>query len=1016
MPRLWIILLIVLGFFDLSAQSAPDSIFQKLDDFYLSGRFREGLDLCEGLLKSPLSFAPEQLAFIHLKQGLFLKDVDQYHQAFTAFETAKNQLRTQADTLSLLYCELLQHSSYAAAAITKWTESEAWAHQGLKLAERLVGTEHPLYALALFHVGYINNHRRRYPEAEFYFNQAASLQLKLLGENHRDYAQTIHFTGSIKLNSAHFSLAKKYFEKALTIRRKVFWGPHPRIIALHMNMGLIEAITGKLEEAELLFRRAKKEADDSQKLGIGASTTTNSNLANVLIDLGKYAEARQIIEENIQILLQLKGKDHPDYSMNLQIMAATFQKQGNLERAQALLEETLEHRERQLGQQHPYYAESLGALGNILIEKKEWAAAVVNFEKTTALMERIQGIAHPDYANNLFNWGYALFYAGQKELGLQKAQTALQILEKAYGNENLNFARTQYRLASLLRGVGDLKAAYLMAKTAGVTQQKLLIRAATYFSENDLETYTHEFSQDLSKQFSLLAPAPPQKIWEDTDGTIYNNLLFYKGFVAQQVFQLRTFIRQQGDSTLRTKLNQWQELYRQIGQEYAKTVGNRSPELATLEQSAAALEKELAQAAKSFVQLRREVHWADVQQELQAHEAAIEFFRYQPHPDNPEVVYAAAVIRPGWNAPRLVHLCQESELGLASRPTTKTQLKNERGIEPVPSAALQDVYRLIWEPLNSSLLGVKTIYYSPIGILNTLPLHALSVGNTQKILSDRYDLVLMHTTRNLVAEPQHQSSQPRSAFLVGGVNYDRASKSSGSSGLVNGKALRTRTVLRSFQALQDGQWINLPGSAQEINQLQSILQQQGVSTTVLKDTAATEEAIKGYLATPLVAPEVIHLATHGFAFQDTLKRSTFHYTVLQNPLLRSGLVLAGANDRSDRDALYAEDGILTAYEVSGFNVQGTKLVVLSACDSGLGEIRQEEGVYGLSRAFKMAGAKALLLSLWEAPDEETAEFMTDFYRRWLNGSSLREAFWKTRKKMQKRHLDPQKWAGFVLWE
>jgi len=1016
MPRLWILLFLMLSMSNLYSQNLKDSIFQKLDDYYLTGRFREGLELCEKLVQTPGSFAADKLAFVRMKQGLFLKDVDRYIDALSSFEAARNQLKSSADTSSLLYCELLEHSSYAAAAAAKWDDSDAWAQQSLKLAEALVGTNHPLYALALFHVGYINNHRRRYTEAERFFKQAAELQLALLGENHRDYAQTIHFLGGINLNRANFSLAKSYYLHALSIRQNVFWNAHPRIVSLNMNLGLIEVGNGKLEEAELRFRKAKQEAKSLQEFGIGATTTTNSNLANVLIDLGKYSEARQIIEENIQILLKFKGKDHPDYSMNLQVLASTYQKQGNLDKAQALLEESLEHRERILGQQHPYYAESLGSLGDVFVGKKEWSAAVANFERATAFMEKIQGITHPDYGNNLLNWGCALFYAGQKDTGLKKAQAAMQILEKAYGLEHLNFVRAQYRMASLLKSVGDFETASLMAKTAGATQQKLLIRAATYFSENDLETYTYGFSQDLSKQFSLLAPEAAPKSWDDADGTFYNNLLFYKGFVAQQVFQLRTFIRQQGDTILRAKLDQWQNLYRQIGQEYAKRVADRSTDLVVLERSAAALEKELAQEAKAFVQLRQEVRWTDVQQHLKSNEAAIEFFNYQPNPDDPEVVYAAAIIRPGWNAPRLVQLCKEMDLNLASAATVQTWLKGQRGIEPVRNNSFKDVYGLIWQPLDSLLSGVKTIYFSPVGVLNTLPMHALSMGKTKKMLSDRYDLVLMSSTRSVVDEVQDQISRPQNAFLVGGVNYDRAANSRIKEELVNGTALRTRTALRSSKALRDGHWINLPGSAHEVNQLETILKSQKIATTVLKDTAATEESVKQYLAAPLVVPDVIHLATHGFTFQDTLQRSAFHYTILQNPLLRSGLVLAGANDRFHKDSLHSEDGILTAFEISGFNVLGTKLVVLSACDSGLGEIRREEGVFGLSRAFKMAGAKALLLSLWEAPDEETAEFMTDFYQRWLNGTPLREAFWKTRNKMRKRYPDPQKWAGFVLWE
>ncbi|WP_353481740.1 CHAT domain-containing tetratricopeptide repeat protein [Haliscomenobacter sp.] len=1016
MPRLWILLLLMLGLVDLYSQNLKDSIFQKLDEYYLTGRFREGLQLSEQLLQSPTSFTADKLAFVKMKQGLFLKDVDRFKDAFNILESVKTEQENNGDTLSIFYCELLQHCSYAAAASTKWDESEAWARQSLKLAEALVGKKHPLYALALFHVGYINNHRRRYIEADQYFQEALTLQKTTLGEHHRDYAQTLQILGSLNINQAKITQAQVYFEQALKARLPVFPSDHPRIATLYNAQGVVLIRRGEVENAEIWLRKSIEAGKSLGDYGLFVRYLASFNLANIFLGLGRIQEAQELILEILPLVLKMQNADHPDYAMNLQTLAHTYQRQGKFDQAEETMKKVLKLREKTLGTKHPHYGESLGFLGSLYLEKKDWEAAVPLFEEATACMQSIQGNLHPDYGQNLFDWGFALFYSGERKEGMKKTQEAFKILQNAYGLNHLDVVRTQYRMATMLKSVGDFEAASLLAKTAGATQQKLLIRAATYFSENDLETYTYGFSQDLSKQFALLAPETATKNWDDVNGTYYNNLLFYKGFVAQQVFQLRAFIRQQGDTILRAKLDQWQNLYRQIGQEYAKTVADRSTDLAVLERSAAALEKELAQEAKAFVQLRQEVHWTDVQQHLKSNEAAIEFFNYQPNPDDPEVMYAAAVIRPGWKTPRLVQLCKEMDLNLASAVTVQPWLKGQRGIEPVQKADLKDVYELIWKPLDTLLHGVKTIYFSPVGILNTLPMHAQSMGKSKKMLSDRYDLVLMSSTRSLVDEVQDQSSRPQNAFLVGGVNYDRASNSRVKEELVNGTALRTRTALRSSTALRDGHWINLPGSAYEVTQLESILGSQRIATTVLKDTAATEESVKQYLAAPKVALDVIHFATHGFTFRDTLLRSAFHYTVLQNPLLRSGLVLAGANDRLLRDSLHLEDGILTAFEISGFNVQGTKLVVLSACDSGLGEIRREEGVFGLSRAFKMAGAKALLLSLWEAPDEETAEFMTGFYQRWLNGKSLREAFWKTRDKMRKRYTDPQKWAGFVLWE
>jgi CHAT domain-containing protein len=172
------------------------------------------------------------------------------------------------------------------------------------------------------------------------------------------------------------------------------------------------------------------------------------------------------------------------------------------------------------------------------------------------------------------------------------------------------------------------------------------------------------------------------------------------------------------------------------------------------------------------------------------------------------------------------------------------------------------------------------------------------------------------------------------------------------------------------------------------------------------------------------SPDILHIATHGFFFSDPEKRkdqrfgeeNAFKWN--ENPLFRSGLALSGANAAWSGQPTPGniEDGIATAYEISHLNLSNTKLVVLSACESGLGDIKGSEGVYGLQRAFKMAGADYLLVSLWQVPDKETVEFMDLFYKSWLSGKTIHEAFAKAQKKMRKKYKEVYKWGAWVLVE
>ena len=216
--------------------------------------------------------------------------------------------------------------------------------------------------------------------------------------------------------------------------------------------------------------------------------------------------------------------------------------------------------------------------------------------------------------------------------------------------------------------------------------------------------------------------------------------------------------------------------------------------------------------------------------------------------------------------------------------------------------------------------------------------------------------------------------------------------------------------------------------------LAPILTKSGLKPETRKGFAATEEAFKNVGKTG-ISPRVLHIATHGYFFPNP-KSSTKNdaadpvFKTSDHPMIRSGLILAGGNQAWKTGKPFKpgmEDGILTAYEISQMNLSNTELVVLSACETGLGDIQGNEGVYGLQRAFKIAGAKNLIMSLWQVPDFQTQELMTAFYKKWLPAAaeakagktekmSIREAFRAAQKEMREKYQHPYFWAGFVLVE
>jgi CHAT domain-containing protein len=261
--------------------------------------------------------------------------------------------------------------------------------------------------------------------------------------------------------------------------------------------------------------------------------------------------------------------------------------------------------------------------------------------------------------------------------------------------------------------------------------------------------------------------------------------------------------------------------------------------------------------------------------------------------------------------------------------------------------------------------------------------------------------------------------------LYGGIQFDLDSTVQNSEPLFVSRSRGELSFNSVDSTLRGGSWTYLAGTEREVNAIEKIMQASGVQTRVEKGHEATEESFKNLGAGNNPSPRILHIATHGYFFADANSKGALSspaepaFKVSDHPMLRSGLIMAGGNAawKGNQTLEGREDGVLTAYEISQMNLSNTELVVLSACETGLGDIHGNEGVYGLQRAFKIAGAKYLIMSLWQVPDKQTSMLMTTFYKKWLEQKlSIPDAFHAAQKELRDIGLDPYQWAGFVLLE
>ena len=419
------------------------------------------------------------------------------------------------------------------------------------------------------------------------------------------------------------------------------------------------------------------------------------------------------------------------------------------------------------------------------------------------------------------------------------------------------------------------------------------------------------------------------------------------------------------------------------------------------------------------------VKFDDIKNSLKPDEVAIDYINFvQSEKDKVDSFYCAFVVLPDSEYPEFIKLCTYSELN---------NLIFEKDDYYKNSDILNRLYKLIFLPIEKLIGDKKKTFISPTGILNKISFASLQT-NDKAYLIDKYNIVNLLNINEIVLNKESTGDNKiKDASVFGGINY-----SLDSSAFMDASKNSRRDFKVEFDNIDLSNYLAnnftrgkgipyLKGTLEETESINKILTEGGIQTSFYTGNNGTEEAFKNLSGKN--SPSVIHIATHGFYFPEPeqvnkdntnirqSKSSRGNYKINSNPLVRSGLIFAGADFIWNEGIRFqgVEDGILTAFEVTCMDLENTKLVVLSACETGLGDIKNGEGVFGLNRAFKIAGAKNIILSLWQVPDNETGELMNNFYKNWiLDKMQVEDAFNKAQRDLKQKYNDPFYWAAFIL--
>ena len=502
-----------------------------------------------------------------------------------------------------------------------------------------------------------------------------------------------------------------------------------------------------------------------------------------------------------------------------------------------------------------------------------------------------------------------------------------------------------------------------------------------------------------SEGIHLLLPHYPKMLAAES----YDVALAEKGILLRASERIRRAVLSSGDEQLMVRIDSLNQLKQAFKAMDLDNIGEQGiyqgykQETLTLRQQIEQLERSINRQAEQYIRQKNTPDWHQLQSALQDGEAAVEYVFCDSVP-------AALVLLPQ-GEPHYVPLVDSGTLHLDIRKLLA--LSPQEMAEALYKEDRIHLYRRLWQPLEPLLEKVTTVYYSPTRYLNTLAFAAILCDDGRPLM-DHYELHQLLSTGNLVEIRQQASRQPvKSAALMGAVYYSPEQQGEPD----NAQPRQRAAITDAFDYL--------PFTRAEVQSAEEIMHDNNINTSVKMGMEPTEEWLRSQNGE---SADILHLSTHGFFIND-------YKQAIENPFLarfpasrfssmqRSGMALVGANDTWEGLTSLPEekDGILTASEVSTLDLSNTRLAVLSACQTAVGDV-DREGVYGMQRGFKQAGVGSILASLWNVNDKSTARLMQVFYQKWLSGSSMQHALHEAVRVLRQEYPSPFYWAPFVLMD
>lgn len=818
--------------------------------------------------------------------------------------------------------------------------------------------------------------RKRYKMAELNFLDARLTYESNNITDNINYSKVLADMGLLYASMGRLDLATKYTTDALSIREKTLGKKSKAYASSLNNNAVLNQELGKYNEAERFFQEAIQTVKEQVGEQSQEYATVLNNQAIFFSKIGRIDQAIEKSKAAIAILEQQNKKDSRDAVGFQSNLALFYQQTGKFPEAEAIylkLENTLK-----TFSDNPYYAGVLDNLALLYIQMNKLDKVEGYFVKSASVYKTKNQIG---YAKVLNDQGNFYRMQGRYDEAEQKLTESMNIRGTALDNNHPDYVKSEEDLGILYWKKGDLTKAYSNLQSAMNKSLDFVDHFFPPMSEAEKTKFWDVLQPRFQRFFNYCLDA------QATNSTLVNEMYNYqiatKALLLNSTNKIKQAILGSGNADLIKDYTAWLDKKETLARYYSLSkneLAEQKIDLPALEQEANAMERSLSQKSSDFAQgyASERITFDKIASVLADNEALVELIHIRSFDKDftSDSKYAALVLTKNTATPKLIVMDNGNQLDTRYAKYYRNAIQQK--------IADQYSYDQFWARLEPALSDKKTIYVSPDGVYNQINLNTLKKPGGDFVIN-KFDLAIVGNSKDLLAlKKEKQSVSKKDAFLLGFPNYGGASP------------------------------VALPGTKIELDGISRILKTSGYQVSVAQQNEATETKIKS-----INGPSLVHIATHGYFLQDA--ESAVGVAVenaKDNPLLRSGLLLAGASKTMSGEMLpnleSNDNGVLTAYEAMNLNLNGTNLIVISACETGLGDVRTGEGVYGLQRAFIVAGAKSLVMSLWKVDDAATQALMTNFYTNLSKGGSKLKAFKQAQQQLMLKYKEPYYWGAFVM--